>query len=108
MVASPCFFRFLPQLLHFLENFRQTAEKRGCAQPAPVVHPGGAAQNLAGRNISMESGLSRRDHAISYVAMSRDAHLAGQDDVLAHMGGSGETDLGTEQGIFSHARTVPH
>ena len=63
-------------------------------QPFFVIEGRRSADDGACRNIPMGSALGGHDDAIADIAMSGDAHLTGEDDILADDRGSCQSRLG--------------
>src|SRR5262245_62105155 len=87
-------------------EFRQAVINRNAAQPLLVLDGGISADNLAVFYVIGNAALRGGNDAIANAAMAGHAHLPGQYHVVAHVGGSGETDLSTKQSIFANAGAV--
>jgi hypothetical protein len=57
----------------------------GTAQPKLIVDGGITADDCAGRDVTGNSGLGSGDGPIADFAVSRDANLAGKDDVVSNI-----------------------
>ncbi len=53
-----------------------------------------------------DAALRRNDGVIADLAVADHADLAGENDAVADFGGPRKADLGAQQGIFSHGRSV--
>ena len=91
-----------------LHDLRQALEGGHAAQPLPVVHRRIAADHLSILDIIGNAALGRGHHAVADAAVPRDPHLPGEDHVLAHFGGPGQSHLGAQQAVFAHGRAVSH
>ena len=78
------------------------------AKPLTVIDGWVAADYLAGFNIAGNATLSCGYGSIAYSAVTSDANLPGEDDAFADGGGTGETNLSTEEGIPSDSGSMPY
>ena len=78
---------------HSARDFWQTRKDGGILQPCAMIDGWGAAYECASGNVACDSALGRDDRVVSHLAVSDDTHLAREDDAVADLGGSGESDL---------------
>jgi hypothetical protein len=67
-----------------------------------IVDGGVAADDFARVDVAWDTALGGGDNAIADGAMAGDPDLTSQNDGLTDRGGTGEADLGAEQGILAH------
>jgi hypothetical protein len=84
------------KLIYDAGEFGEALEDCGGAEPFAVVEGGSSADGSCGGDVAGNSGLGGGDGSVADATVARDSDLAGEDDIFADVGRSGEADLRAE------------